>query len=367
MAYPNADYTVTTSTTSYPGYVGWGFLDDLGQRMREAGLTGTAYIIADRPVFSLYGRQALASLKAAGFAIDHHFLQPGEATKSLATAEKAYEWLAARRAERSHAIVALGGGVAGDLAGFVAATYLRGMPFVQVPTTLLAMVDASIGGKVAVNLPAGKNLVGAFYQPRLVLADVQTLTTLPPREVAAGWAEVVKHALIMDRDLFDVMERQVDALTSLDRAIATETIKRSAAIKARVVSEDERETTGVRTLLNYGHTVGHGLEASLEYGGLLHGEAVSIGMMAAGHISQQLGMLRPEELARQRAILERFGLPVHAPEGVDLATVRQAMSLDKKVEGKRIRWVLLDGIGHAVSRTDVPDSVVDEALRSVGA
>ena len=367
MTFPHAGYTVTTNTASYPGYVGWGILDDLGPRMREVGLSGTAYIIADRPVFSLYGRKALASLKAAGFAVDHHFLQPGEATKSLATAEQAYAWLAARRAERGHTIVALGGGVAGDLAGFVAATYLRGIPFVQVPTTLLAMVDASIGGKVAVNLPAGKNLVGAFYQPRLVLADVQTLTTLPPREVAAGWAEVVKHALIMDRDLFDFMERHAAALTALDRALATEAIKRSAAIKARVVSQDERETGGVRTLLNYGHTVGHALEAALEYAGLLHGEAVSIGMMAAGHISWRLGMLRPEELARQRAILEAFRLPVHAPPGVDSATVRQAMSLDKKVEGKRIRWVLLDGIGRAVSRTDVPDAVVDEALRSVGA
>ena len=365
-SYQDAAYVVATRSQSYPGYAGWGILDELGPRMRGLGLSGAAYVVADRAVFSLYGRRVMASLKGAGFAVDHRFVEPGEASKSLESARDVYDWLAQRRAERGHCLVALGGGMAGDLAGFVAATYLRGMPFVQVPTTLLAMVDASIGGKVAVNLPAGKNLVGSFWQPRLVLADVQALATLPERELTAGWAEVVKHALILDPELFSFLQANVGGLRSLDPELATEAVRRSAAIKARVVSLDERETEGLRILLNYGHTVGHALEAAAEYQGLLHGEAVAVGMAAASHIAHRLGILDAAEVEAQRRLLEAFGLPQAAPEGVDPAAVRQAMELDKKVAGKTIHWVLLEGIGRATVRSDVPAQVVEEALQAVG-
>ena len=360
----DASYTVRTRTQWYDGYVGWGNLDELGRRMAEARLGGAAYVIADAAVFERYGERVMGSLKEAGFAAEPYLLTPGEATKSLASAEEIFAWLAERRAERGHAVVALGGGVAGDLGGFVAATYLRGMPFVQAPTTLLAMVDASIGGKVAVNLPVGKNLVGAFYQPRLVLADVETLTTLPQREAAAGWAEVIKHALILDSVLFHNIDAMRGELLALEPRLTTETIRRSAAIKANVVSRDERESGGPRTLLNYGHTLGHALEAALDYQGILHGEAVAIGMTAAADISNQMGMLSDKAVSQQREMLEAFGLPVRSPK-VDVEAVRRAMTLDKKVAGGKINWVLLAEIGRAVTRSDVPAEVVDRAIAGV--
>jgi len=358
-------YTVTTKAGTYHGYVGSGLLQKLGPLMREAGLAGTAFVIADGEVFDLYGEPVMASLKEAGFEAYEGVADPGEASKSLEMAGEIYAWLAGRRAERRDCIVALGGGVAGDLGGFIAATYLRGMPVVQVPTTLLAMVDASIGGKVAVNLPAGKNLVGAFHQPRLVLADVDTLGTLPQREMTAGWAEVVKHGLILDRDLLDDIEHERDRLLERDPDTLAEIITRSAAIKARVVTEDERETSGMRNLLNYGHTTGHALEAVLDYEGLLHGEAVAIGMGVAAEIAVRMKMLTGADVERQTEALRSFGLPLKGPAGIDQAEVRSAMDLDKKVAGKRINWVLLDGIGNAVSRNDVPEDVVRESMAAV--
>lgn len=357
-------YEVSTSSGRYPGYVGWGIIPSLGWRMKEAGLSGTAHIIADKTVFDLYGQQVVASLNEAGFTTESFRLPPGESLKTLEHAGHLYQWLASRRAERGHCIVAIGGGVAGDLAGFVAATYLRGMPVVQVPTTLLAMVDASIGGKTAVNLPEGKNLVGAFHQPRLVLADVQTLTSLPARELRSGWAELVKHALILDRGLSVFLAENLESLRLLDPERSTEAITRSASIKARVVSADEKETSGFRALLNYGHTVGHALESVLAYAGLLHGEAVAIGMTAAADIASRMGMLPAGAVAEQRRMLEAFELPVKAPP-VDLDKVRSAMALDKKVAGKRINWVLLEEVGRAVTRNDVPDEAVDAALAAI--
>ena len=358
-------YTVTTMAGTYHGYVGSGLLEKLGALMRNAGLDGTAFVIADGAVFDLYGEPVMASLKDAGFEAYEGIADPGESSKSLELAGDIYGWLAGRRAERRDCVVALGGGVAGDLGGFIAATYLRGMPFVQVPTTLLAMVDASIGGKVAVNLPAGKNLVGAFHQPRLVLADVEALRTLPHREMTAGWAEVVKHGLILDRSLLDDIDRDRARLLDRDPGALADVITRSAAIKARVVTEDERETSGMRTLLNYGHTVGHALEAVLDYEGLLHGEAVAIGMTVAAEIAVRMRMLTGADVERQADALRSFGLPMKGPAGIDQAAVREAMALDKKVAGKRINWVLLDGIGNAVSRNDVPEDVVREAMAAI--
>lgn len=357
-------YEVKTGAQSYPGYVGWGILNTLGQRMRQVGLSKTAYIIADGAVYVFHGAKIQASLKEAGFTTDSYVVDPGEHSKSMASTAEMYTWLAERKAERGHCIVSLGGGMVSDLAGFAAATYLRGMPLVHVPTSLLAMVDASIGGKAAINLKAGKNLVGAFYQPRLVMADAETLITLPARELTAGWAEVVKHALIQDADLFAFMLENREKLVGLAPQLTVEVIKRSAAIKAHIVSEDERETTGQRMLLNYGHTIGHALEAATGYQGLLHGEAVAIGMAAAAHIAQKIGLLEAGAVDQQRMALEAFGLPSVAPV-VAVDKIRQAMELDKKVSGKVIQWVLLEGIGHCTIKRDVPSHVVDEALRKV--
>ncbi|MBM3925432.1 MAG: 3-dehydroquinate synthase [SAR202 cluster bacterium] len=356
---------VTHSTGSYPIVVGWGLLERLGERLLGIGIKGPVYIISDSNVFPLYGRQAQRSLQKAGI-VAHAFVIPaGEENKSLAMAQNIYEWLASRRAERRHAILAVGGGVVGDLAGFVASTYLRGMPFVQVPTSMAAMVDASIGGKVAVNMPQAKNLVGAFYQPQMVLADPQALTTLGKRELAEGWCEAIKHGFILDAGLVDVFEEHAEALMALERDISTQVIRRSMAIKAQIVSEDERETLGRRILLNYGHTMGHALEATTSYGKYLHGEGVSVGMMGAARISHRMGMIGDDVINRQERLLRRFNLPTKV-EAVDSEGLFKAMALDKKTEGGAIRWVLLEGVGRAVSRRDVPGEVVEEVVRGLG-
>ncbi|MDD5093999.1 MAG: 3-dehydroquinate synthase [Dehalococcoidia bacterium] len=347
---------VTTATESYPIFVGWGILDTLGQRMKDAGLSGSAYVISEDHVFPLYGERAEASLRAAGFTVASFVVPFGEKSKSIEIAKKIYDFLVERRAERGHAIVALGGGVIGDLAGFVAATFLRGMPLVQVPTSLMAMVDSSIGGKTAINHPQGKNLIGAFHQPRLVLSDVEALSTLPERELISGWAEVIKHGLIRDAEFFEFLEKNQKELTRLDRKATTEAIKKSAAIKAAVVSEDEKES-GIRTLLNYGHTIAHGLETASGYGQLLHGEAVAIGIMGAARIAEQVGLLGRDAVERQNNLFRGFGLPVVSPD-VDPQAVLKAIELDKKVQKKSVRWVLLEEIGRAIVRADVPPEVV---------
>jgi shikimate kinase/3-dehydroquinate synthase len=361
---------VETETQSYPVYVGYGLLDKLGEKMRQAALSGTATIISDENVFSLYGSKVEQELKDAGFGVNSVVVPPGEETKSMDSAVKIYDFLVEHRTERDDVIVALGGGMVGDLAGFVAATFLRGMPWVQVPTSLVAMVDAAIGGKVGVNHPEGKNLVGSFYQPDLVLADCETLKTLPERELTSGWAEVVKYGLILDKEFLEFLETNVDGLKELEPERLTKAIARSAAIKAAVVSQDERERTGKRTILNYGHTIGHGVEAATRYKRFLHGEAVAIGMMGAAKLSQRLGLLPSAAVGRQQALLQEFGLPTSLRGKqrnlkLSLAGVTRAMELDKKVRGKAIRWVMLQGIGKAVVRSDVPQEDVLAVLREL--
>ncbi len=352
---------VTHSGGSYPVLVGWGLLEQLGDRLKELDIQGPVYIITDTNLLPLWCRTAQRSLQASGVVAHVYAIPPGEPSKTLDMAGHIYQWLTEHRAERGHAIIGLGGGVVGDLAGFVAATFLRGVPFVQVPTSLAAMVDASIGGKVAVDLPQGKNLVGAFYQPRLVLADVQCLTTQSRRGLAEGWAEAIKHGLILDAGLFETFEQHAEELLALEPEITTQVIRRSMAIKAQVVTEDERETLGRRILLNYGHTIGHALEAATGYGQYLHGEAVSVGMMGAARISQRMGLLEESVVERQRRVLERMGLPLACP-GVDRQALLAAMALDKKTAGRAIRWVLLEGLGRAMVRRDVPQELVLETL-----
>jgi 3-dehydroquinate synthase len=322
-------------------------------------------VIADATVANLHGETLLGALRAGGMEPVLHALPLSEGRKTLAAAEEIFDRLVERRAERSHAVLAFGGGVATDLGGFVAATYLRGLPLVQVPTSLLGMVDAAIGGKVAVNHREGKNLIGAFYQPALVVADAALLPTLPRREFLSGWGEVIKHALIMDLELLAWLEEEADALLALEPEPSARVLRRSIALKARVVSADEREA-GLRMTLNYGHTTGHALEAATGYEALLHGEAVAVGMVAAAHIGRELGLLAAAEVERQNHLIARFGLPLRAP-GVDAESVLSAMSLDKKVSGKALRWVLLDGLGKTVIRNDVPLSLVQEAVALVTA
>ncbi|MCH8206473.1 MAG: 3-dehydroquinate synthase [Chloroflexi bacterium] len=353
---------VRTSAGSYPVWAGWKVLGRLGERVARIVGAAAAYVISDEGVYP-HARRAQGSLEAAGIPTHLFFIPQGEASKTLDTAKLVHGWLADRKAERGHVVVAVGGGVVGDLAGFVAATYLRGMPLVQVPTSLLAMMDAAIGGKVAVDLAQGKNLVGAFHQPRFVLADLETLETLPERELTSGWAEAIKHGLILDETLLDSFEKDREAILALDRDVTADVIRRSVAVKANVVSQDERETLGVRVLLNYGHTIGHAVEAATGYRRFLHGEAVSVGMMGAAYISQGMGMLSDVDVERQSAVLRGFGLPARYGREVDTAAVSEAMRSDKKTAAGTIRWVLLDGIGSAITRSDVPDELVQETLQ----
>ncbi|MQF82746.1 3-dehydroquinate synthase [SAR202 cluster bacterium AD-802-E10_MRT_200m] len=360
----NPTTTVFSSAGECPIYVGWGLLRQLGLLCTDAGLKSKAYIITDKTVSKIYGPIVTESLNNAGIQSETLEVPPGESSKALTVAEDCYKWLAEHRAERGDFVIAVGGGVVGDLAGFISATFNRGMPLVQVPTSLAAMVDASIGGKNAINLTQGKNLVGLFRQPKFIVADVQSLTTLPDRELLSGWAEAIKHGLILDSALFNDFEQNVDSIKALEQPISTDIIRRSIAIKADVVSRDERETLGIRTLLNYGHTVGHALEAATSYGELLHGEAVSIGMTAAGFISQNMGFIEASLIERQNQLLKRFGLPTRIAE-VNTSLIWKAMLVDKKNKSGAITWVLLEDIGSAVLSPKVPTDLVEQALQSI--
>ncbi|MEE2700686.1 MAG: 3-dehydroquinate synthase [Chloroflexota bacterium] len=362
--HPDLAATVETSVGLCPLLAGWGLIEQLGSILVKANIQSTVYIITDDKVSALYSRSVQRSLQEVGIEA-HTFVFPaGEKSKSLAMAEMLYQWLASRQARRDHTLLALGGGVVGDLTGFVAATYNRGMGFVQVPTSLAAMVDASIGGKTAIDLPAAKNLVGAFYQPRMVVADVSTLRSLPKRETMEGWAEAIKHGLILDADLFKVFEQQANQILVLEPDLTTDVIRRSMAIKANVVSQDEKETKGIRVLLNYGHTIGHGLEAATEYGQFLHGEAVAIGMMGAAKIGVEIGVTPDYIVERQAKVFQKFGLPMDCPN-IDRDKVLAAMSLDKKAVGSSLRWVFLEDIGRATTRTGVSQEVVERILQSL--
>jgi shikimate kinase/3-dehydroquinate synthase len=347
--------------------IGSGVLGELGARMRAVGLNGRAFVISDDQVYPLYGGKALAALRSAGYTADHYELAAGEGSKSLGAASAIYDWLVEQRAERIDAIVALGGGVVGDVAGFVAATFLRGMPLVQVPTTVLSQIDSSIGGKVGVNHPKGKNLIGAFNPARLILGDTDCLRTLPPREIVAGWAEAIKCAMILDAELLDLLEANAAGLCDLSSPLVPVIVERCAQHKVRVVTEDERET-GLRMILNYGHTIGHALEAVLNYDVLLHGEAVSIGMTGAARLSVERGLLQPAEAARQNAVLARFGLPTHFPLSVTppkIEAVLDAMTHDKKSRGAELRWILLEQIGQARIERGVPWSLVSDTVAAL--
>lgn len=346
---------------SYAIHLGADVLDHLGRLAGTLDLARRAALITNPTVARLYGARAMAALEGAGFAVALLTVPEGEAEKSLPRAGLLFEALASHRLERRSPIVALGGGVIGDLAGFVAATYLRGLPLIQVPTSLLAQVDSSVGGKVAVNLAAGKNLVGAFHQPALVVTDVATLGTLPEREYAAGLAEVVKYGVIADADLFAYLEANVPRVLERDPGALVHLVGRSCQIKAAVVERDERDE-GERAVLNFGHTLGHALEAAAGYGPLLHGEAVAVGMVAAARLSVARGLCARQDLDRLAALLRALGLPTEAD--LDVGAVLRHVQVDKKVRDGVARFVLTTGIG-SVTVAPVSDlSEIADALRS---
>jgi 3-dehydroquinate synthase len=346
---------------SYDIHIGCGLLDDAAS---WAGLPASAdaLIVSNTPVAPLYADRLAAQLAARHRRVLRIELPDGEQHKNAATLESIYDQLLGAGCDRKTVVYALGGGVVGDMAGFAAACYMRGVPFVQVPTTLLAQVDSSVGGKTAINHPLGKNMIGAFYQPARVVCDLDVLDTLPARELSAGLAEVIKYGPIADLAFLDWIEANLDALVARDKAALAHAVRRSCEIKAWVVGQDEREG-GLRAILNFGHTFGHAIETGLGYGAWLHGEAVGCGMVLAADLSARLGLVDAALVARLKTLCQRAGLPVVAPPLSVLPIARwlSLMRVDKKAEGGEIRFVVIDGPGRAAVRP-APDALVAEVI-----
>jgi 3-dehydroquinate synthase len=355
---------VRAAAGEYPILIGAGACRRLPAWIREQISPSSVLLVSDRRVFSLHGRRAMASLERLDVPIHRAIVPAGEPSKSPRQLESIWRRGVQAGLDRRACVVALGGGVVGDLAGFAAATILRGVPLVQVPTSLLAMVDSSVGGKTGINLPEGKNLVGAFHAPRAVFIDTSFLTSLPRRQMRAGWAEIIKAAVIRDAAFFRALERGAShGALAAGRGLEA-AIRSACRIKAEVVGLDEREA-GLRMTLNFGHTLGHGLEAALGYRGLLHGEAVAIGMVFAARLGVALGLARPETSARLEALLRAFGLPLGVPRRlrVDVSKVLDAMARDKKRGREGPRWVLVPEIGRSEIVEGVPWAGVRAAVR----
>jgi len=354
--------TVELGDRSYPIHIGRGLLDDPARftpRIRGRRVM----IVTNETVAPLYLDRLKRTLSE--FRVDAVILPDGEEYKTLETLNQVYTALLEARFDRKATLVALGGGVIGDITGFAAASYQRGVDFIQVPTTLLSQVDSSVGGKTGVNHPLGKNMIGAFHQPRCVVIDTDTLDTLPDRELRAGIAEVIKYGLICDRPFFDWLEANMDRLLARDPEALAYAIHRSCQDKAQVVAEDERES-GRRAILNLGHTFGHAIETGMGYGVWLHGEGVATGMVMAARMSRRLGWLDAEDLHRTEALIARAGLPVDPPPEITAERFAELMSVDKKVLDGQLRLVLLRGIGEAVVTADFDPAALDATLNQVG-
>lgn len=348
---------------SYDITIAPGSLDQLGEQMASLKLSRKVLLVSNPMIFKHYGERAIASLEKAGFQVVSYNLPPGERYKTLNSIQKLYDIALENRLERSSTMVALGGGVIGDMTGFAAATWLRGINVVQVPTSLLAMVDSAIGGKTGVNHPNGKNLIGAFHQPSLVLIDPEVLKTLPAAEFRAGMAEVIKYGVIWDTELFTQLElsKHLDQLRYVKSDLINSILTHSCQAKADVVSKDEKES-GLRAILNYGHTIGHAVESLTEYRLLKHGEAVGIGMVAAGDIAVKLGLWTQADTERQNALIKKAGLPTQIPANLDIEALIDALQLDKKVKSGKVRFVLPTQIGTVKVTDEVPTEIIREVL-----
>jgi 3-dehydroquinate synthase len=349
---------VALGERSYNIRIGAGLLDKAGERLKRLGLEGSGIMVTDRTVNGLYGDRALSSLKEAGFNAGTYILPSGERHKNLGRIGNIYSRMLELGLGRDSFVLSLGGGVVGDTAGFAAATYMRGVNFIQVPTTLLAQVDASAGGKVGVNLPQGKNLIGSFYQPRCVLIDPTVLRTLDRRDFYSGFAEVIKHAVIRDSGYFSYLEE------NRDKALSVDPDKRSCEIKAEIVSRDETEKK-LRMILNFGHTIGHAIESATSYKKYKHGEAVAAGMACACSISVLMGYLNQAEKQRIDALLASYNLPFGL-EGVSADKIAGCLFRDKKVRGGRVQFVLLRKIGEVFITDEVPEKIVLAAITELG-
>ncbi|MEB3230394.1 MAG: 3-dehydroquinate synthase [Leptolyngbyaceae bacterium] len=366
---PNQSYDVAIAPGGLEAIGPW--LAGEGESLTNLPPTGKALgqrmlLVSNPTVFEHYGERAIASLTQAGFVVEPCLLPDGEQHKHLGSIQTIYDAALKHRLERSSTLVSLGGGVIGDMTGFAAATWLRGINFVQIPTSLLAMVDASIGGKTGVNHPQGKNLIGAFYQPRLVLIDPQVLATLPPREFRAGMAEVVKYGIIWDAELFEKLEAQpsLTEQSEVSEELMQIILTRSCQAKADVVGQDEKEA-GLRAILNYGHTIGHAIESLTGYTRVNHGEAVAIGMVAAGKMAVQMSLWEEAAAQRQDQLLTKIALPTRAPAGLEFGAVMDTLQTDKKVKAGKVRFILPTRIGEVMITDQVSSEQVMTALQSV--
>ena len=347
---------------SYNIHVAPGSLNQLGGRVKQLNIGKKILLTSNPEIFDYYGEITLNSLKNAGFEVGVHLIPAGESYKTLEAVAKVYDTALSDHLERTSTMLALGGGVIGDMTGFAAATWLRGINFIQVPTSLLAMVDAAIGGKTGVNHPQGKNLIGAFYQPKLVFIDPLVLKTLPEREFRAGMAEVIKYGVIRDADLFSQLENaaRLDSLEYISEELLFTIITRSCQAKADVVSQDEKEA-GLRAILNYGHTVGHAIESLTNYDTFVHGEAVAIGMVAAGKIALASQLWTEAEARRQDNLIEKTGLPTQLPANLDLEAIIETLKTDKKVKAGKVRFVLPTQIGQVT----ITDRIAPDLLTKI--
>jgi 3-dehydroquinate synthase len=347
---------------SYPIHIGSGLLDQADLYKKHIKGTFTA-VVTNETVAPLYADKVVKTLESIGQKVKLIVLPDGEAFKTWEVLQKIFDGLLENSADRKTTLLALGGGVIGDMTGFAAACYMRGIKFIQVPTTLLSQVDSSVGGKTGINHPLGKNMVGAFHQPQAVIADLDTLKTLPPEELAAGLAEVIKHGAIADSEFLSWIEKNQDALNKCDPAAMEYAVRRSCEIKSQVVAQDEKEG-GIRAILNFGHTFGHAIEAGMGYGAWLHGQAVGCGMVMAADLSVRVGLLSEAEASRLKKIIEALHLPTQPPKlGVD--RFMELMSVDKKAEGGEVRYILLNGLGQAKIQT-VDDDLVIQTLIANG-
>jgi 3-dehydroquinate synthase len=357
----NYNLTVGLGDRSYPIFIEDGIMENIGTDLAERNIASRYVVLSDDYVAKLYGATLMATLKEAGINAELLTFPRGEVSKNLQVFTDLSSKLAKMGIDRSSGIIALGGGVTGDLAGFIAATYMRGIPFVQVPTTLLSQVDSSVGGKTGVDIPEGKNLVGAFYQPKAVYIDTAVLTTLPVEELLGGVAEVIKYGVIYDFDFYCFLEKNLDAILELNPVVIQEMIRTCCSIKAEVVAEDEREA-GLRRILNFGHTIGHAVEGASDYS-LIHGNAVAIGMVAALRLAVSSGLCKRKEAGRVATLIHAFGLPTEIPEGMDIERIKAYIKTDKKSVAGSVFYVLPTTIGKVIITNELTTEQVDAVLQ----
>ncbi len=349
---------------SYDICIGYNILKKIGEILKPFNFSPKIAVVSNPTVFPLYGKEVCSSIRRSGFDILEVIIPDGEEHKNFNSLKRIFDELLNYKLDRSSALIALGGGVIGDITGFAASTYMRGISYIQIPTTLLSQVDSSVGGKTGINHELGKNMIGTFWQPKLVWIDVDTLKTLPKRELVAGIAEIIKYGVIYDRNLFDFLEQSRNEILKLNKKAIKYIIKRSCEIKAEIVSKDERES-GLRSILNYGHTIGHAIETVTEYKSFLHGEAVAIGMYIEARLAQMLNLIDNSEVLKIRSLIDSYGLPSELPPSLKIEEIFLSMQLDKKAIAGELKFILPEKIGRVVIYKGITEKKIKKLIQEL--